>query len=829
MLGQEVRPMSPTLILDALWRDARLALRVLRRCPVFTATAVLTLAVGLGANAAIFSMVDALLLRALPYPEPERLALVSTYYRSSGFEGEQSSQDGRTWEILRDGARSVDLAVYSGWPSGANLYAGGSASHVQQQRVGAGFFRVLGVAPALGREIVPEEDVPNGPAVAVLAHGLWRRAFGGDPAILGRTILLKGEPHTVVGVMPEGFRSLGPADLWTPIRPSTSGEGGGTNYGVLARLRPGVTWAEADAEVGALAGAAWSGRVGDTETTARFFLTPLRSGLTGGLRGPLLMIWGAVGLVLAVVAANLASLMLARSGRRSREVAARIALGSGRSAVVRLVLVESLVLALAGGALGLAFGYVALQGLGGLARDALGVWQPLALDGRVAAATVLLALATSFSFGLGPALQASRLDPRSVLSETGGRGASGAASHWPRRLLVVGEVAVGVTLVIFAGLLVRTFTGLRALDPGFEPEGVITGTVSLDDARYRSREAIDALFERSLERIRSLPGVESAAVGLGLPYERPLNLGFQATRPDGTQTEPAAVSATYVTPGYFETLRIPLLEGRVLAESDRSESAPVAVVNRAFVTTYLGGQSPLLARLGIAGQEREIVGVVGNVLQNPAGLGGTDPIGDLPVVYLASAQVGDATFVLVHTWFQPSWIVRSALPAEAVVDGLAGVVREIDPRLPFAAFRDLAEVEASALARERFLMTLLAALAGVAVLLVALGIYGLMASTVAERTRELGIRLALGATVAQALRAVTVPGAVLAGAGIALGIGLALASARLVRHLLWGVSATDPWTFAAAAAALALVAILASLGPGLRVLRLDPARTLREE
>ncbi|HUF79370.1 MAG TPA: ABC transporter permease, partial [Thermoanaerobaculia bacterium] len=276
--------MSPALALDALGRDARLALRVLRRSPVFAAAAILTLAVGLGANAAIFTLVDTLLLRALPYPEPERLALVSTVYRSSGFEGEQLSQDGLTWEALRDGAASVDLAAYSGWPSGANLYAGGGASHVQQQRVGAGFFRVLGIAPALGREVSPEEDVPNGPAVAVLSHGLWQRAFGGDPAILGRTILLKGEPHTVVGVMPEGFRSLGPADLWTPLRPSPTGEGQGTNYGVLARLRPGVAWAEADAEIAAVGGAAWAERGSEIPATVSFALAPLRSGLTGELR-----------------------------------------------------------------------------------------------------------------------------------------------------------------------------------------------------------------------------------------------------------------------------------------------------------------------------------------------------------------------------------------------------------------------------------------------------------------------------------------------------------------------------------------------------------------
>jgi hypothetical protein len=312
--------MSPALALDALVRDARFALRVLRKSPVFTATAVLTLALGIGANATVFSMVDALLLRSLPYPEPERLAVVSTVYRSpEGGGGEQTSQDGHTWEALRDHAELSDLAV-SGYPTGVNLFAGGRAVHLEQQRVSAGFFRVLGVAPRIGREFAPEEDRPGGPAVALLSHGLWRSAFGGDPSIVGGTVLLAGEPHTVVGVMPEGFRGTFPAELWTPLRPSTTGEGGGTNYQIVARLAPGATWEQARAEVDALAGPVWEERfgadAGERGVSAQFSLVPLRDALTEGLRWPLVLLWSAVGLVLVVVCANLASLMLARSSGR---------------------------------------------------------------------------------------------------------------------------------------------------------------------------------------------------------------------------------------------------------------------------------------------------------------------------------------------------------------------------------------------------------------------------------------------------------------------------------------------------------------------------------
>jgi putative ABC transport system permease protein len=822
---------------DALGRDFRLAVRVLRKSPVFTVTAVLTLAIGIGANAAIFSVVDEVLLRALPYPEPDRLATIGTVYRAQDGEWESLNQTGALWETVRDRARSFDAAVSSGWVTGVNLSTGGHAVHVDQQRIGAGFFDVLGVAPRIGRGFEPEEDVPNGPAVAVLSHGVWTSAFGSDPEVIGSPILLRGEPYTVVGVMPEGFRSTAPADLWVPLRPTTTGEGEGTNYEVTVRLRGGVSWERASAEMESLGAAFWTEHAWGDEVSARFSLVPLRTGATQGLRGTLLILWAAAGVVLLIVCANLASLMLARSAARTREIAARMALGGGRGAVVRQVVVEGVVLAVLGGALGVVLGVLGLDILSGLARDALGIWQPIALDARVLVATGFVALATSLAFSLGPALHAARLDPRTVLAEGGARGTTGSA-HWPRRLLVVAEVALGVLLVVFAGLLARTFFELRGLDDGFEPEGVVAGTLSLQDARYTERAAIDRLLGDSLERLRRIPGIEGAAVGLGLPYQRLLNLGFRATRADGSQPEPQSVSVSYVTPGYFETLRVPLLRGRFLEEADGPDAAPVAVVNAAFVERYLAGGGrteaaaggdPLAARVAIANAERSIVGVVGDVLQDPSGLGGEDPLAAVPVVYLSSRQIEDDLFVLVHTWFQPSWIVRSALPFEPTTEAMRRALHETDPGLPFAGFQRLGEVEAEAIAYQRFLLTLVATLAVIAALLAALGIHGLIANSVIERTREIGIRLALGATRRQVLAAVTVPGVVLAAAGTVLGTALALASSRVVGHFLWRVSATDPWVLLGSAVMVVLVAAGASLAPGRRVLGLDPARTLREE
>ncbi len=824
---EEIYEMNSLPILETLWRDLRFAVRLMRKAPGFTTATVLTLAVGIGANTAIFSVVDALLLRPLPYPQPDRLAVVSTTFRSPRGEDTRTSQDGRTWELVRDHATVLEAAAYSDWVTGVNAVAHDRATYVQQQRVGAGFFRVLGVAPLVGREFRPEEDMPDGPPVAVLSYAFWAHVFDADPSVVGRSLLLRGEAYTVVGVMPKGFLSTAPADVWTPLRASTRGEGGGTNYGIAVRLKPGVTWAQANAEMAAIGHTRAAEYRNASNVTITFGLEPMQEGLSSDVRTPLLLLWGAVGLVLLIVCANVAGLMLARAGRRTREVATRMALGSGRAAVVRQLLVESAVLALAGAAVGVGLGYAALRGLLWLAAD-YGIWQPIAIDARVLAVTLGVALATSVLFGLAPALTASRLDVTAALTQTTTRGATGRAAHWPRRLLVAGEVAIGVLLVVSSALLVRTFVNLRSLNPGIDPRGVVTATFSMQDRRYATSAAMNQFFDASLERIRRLPGVEAAGVVLGLPYTRLLNLGFKYVgQADDGQYK--ITNLCYVTPGYFAALKQPIVRGRAITAADRAGTLPVAVVSEEFVRMYFKDRDPLGSRIALEGGEREIVGVAGNTEQRFSGVGQFAPLKPTAVIYIPARQTSDQFLALVHTWFEPSFAVRSATPAAETVADLRRAVRETDPLLPIAAVNDLNELQNAALAPQRFLMTLITTLGAIAAFLAIVGIHGLVAGAVVERTRELGIRLALGATVAQAVRAVALPGVGLAFAGVAVGSGLAVWTGRVLRAFLWGVSATDPQTVVTVGAGLLLVAAAASIAPALRVLRLDPAQTLRHE
>jgi predicted permease len=805
---------------DELARDLRYATRVLRKSPTFTAAAVATLALCIGANTAIFSVVDAVLLRPLPYPQPERLAAIARHWQNKGATGDDTPQTGRIWEAVRDGATYVDCAVLSDGSMGVNFAAGGKVEYVKQQRVSAGFFRVLGIAPLIGREFSADEDRPGGPAVTVLSYALWKRVFLGNPAVAGQAVTLRGEPYTIVGVMPASFQSSTPADLWTPLRPTPTGEGGGYNYAMVGRLRPGATWAQADAQIEAVGAPVLHE---NREASVRLHLISFQSGLTEDLRRPLLILWAAVGLVLLIGCVNIAGLLLARAAGRTRELATRMALGSGRAALVRQLLAESLVLGLCGGAAGAFLGWLGVQGLKALAQDSLNVWQIVELNWRVLAATGCASILAGVLFGLYPALVASRLEIRAALSEAG-RGVAGGRNPWPRRVLVASEVALGVVLLVGAGLLIRTFAHLQGLDPGFDAENVITAQLSLQDARYATNQRVNQLFDKSLARIRGLPGVESAAVTLSLPYERALNTGFKRLDGPHVDTESQIANMFYVTPEFFRVLRIPLLRGRVFTSADRSTTAPVVVVSDAFVKMYLGGDQPLGRHLDLG----EIVGVVGDV-QQQSGWGDGTPLAPMPDIYVPSTQVEDKFVLLVHTWFSPSWIVRSSGPAQGTIAGMQRALQAVDPQLPFAGFHSMEDVRYRALAQERFQAALLGALAGLALLLAAVGIYGLIANSVAERTRELGIRLALGATVPQAMGAVALPGVALALAGVVVGSVLAGFTSQLLRHLVWGVRPGDPVTFVAVGVGLLGVAAAASFLPALRVTRLNPAETLRQE
>jgi predicted permease len=486
------------------------------------------------------------------------------------------------------------------------------------------------------------------------------------------------------------------------------------------------------------------------------------------------------------------------------------------------------VLAGIGGIAGLAIGSVALDGLTWLAHDAYEIWQPVALDARSLAVAAALSLTACLLFGLGPAVHATRGNVQSRLVHTTARSVAGGASRWPRRALVGAQVALGVVLLIGAGLLVRTFTHLRGLDPGFDPDNLLTAAVSLQDDRYRTREQVNRLFDQTLAWTESAPGIDGAAVALEVPYKRLLNLGFRHLDGPEATAGGQTTSATYVSPGFFDVMRIPIRRGRAFNGGDRTDSTPVVIVSDAFVRQYFKGANPLGRRIAVAGAEREIVGQAGDVQVRP-GWGDNGPLSAMPLAYVPAGQVSDATLRLVHGWFAPTFVVRTRTSITDAAASLRRAVDTVDPLLPFANVRPISDVRAASLAPQRFLMALLAGLAAATVLLAAIGMHGLIATTVTERTREIGIRLALGATAGQTMRSIALPALALTAVGIAAGLLVSAFAVTAFRSFVWGVSTSDPLTFTAAPAILLVVATVAAVLPALRILRLDPAQTLRAD
>jgi predicted permease len=807
-----------------MW-DLRYAFRVLRKSPVFALTTIVTLALCVGANTAIYTVVDRLLLRPLPYPEPERLMMVVKHFERHGSSDDETGQTGAMWERLRDGVTTVDLAaVAGGFGGGVNLAVGRQVESVQQRRVSAGYFRLLGVPPSIGREFTAGEDRVHGPAAAILSHSLWARVFQSDPGIIGRSITLRGEPYTVVGVMPATLQSLEQVDLWTPARPCRMCEGGGDNYEFIARLRPGVSWAEADGQVASVAAPALDDQFRGRPFRVAAHLIPLQRGEMQEIRQPLLILWAAVGAVLLIGCVNIAGLLLARSVTRGPEIATRMAIGGGRRAIVRQLLIESLVLAACGGWAGVLIGYACVRVFSAQLTDALGM-NPFGLDVRVLTTTGGLSLLTSVVFGLFPALQASRVDLRAAMIESGGTAVAGGSTRWSRRVMVLAEVALGVVLLVGAGLLIRSFEHLVNRPPGFDGRNVVAGTLSLQDARYTTSEHVNELFARSLERMRAIPGVESAAVSLTLPYERALNEGWRFVG-GATPADVSVINVTYVTPDYFKTFRIPILRGRAFTDADTRSDAPFMIVNQAFVHRYTRDQDPIGRQIAI-GTVRTVVGVAGDIVEK-AGWGRYEPLDVVPAAYIPAAQTTDAFLQMVHTWFSPSWAVRLGRAQQGIIPAMQQAIQAVDPMLPFNKFRSMDDVRSETLSFQRALALLLGTMAGLAVLLAAVGIYGLVASSVGERTRELGIRVALGATPRETVRVAALPGIVLGAAGVAIGIALARLGSRVLEHLVWGVTVSDPLTFVVAASAVLAMALVATLVPSMRILRLDPVRSLRQ-
>ncbi|HVU48146.1 MAG TPA: ADOP family duplicated permease [Terracidiphilus sp.] len=814
---QRGAPWMETLVLDA-----RYGLRQLMRDRGFTLTVLLTLALAIGANTAIFSVVNALLIQSLPYTHPERMGTIFLHVEGAKPVDEMHAIDGAQWETLRDNVPSL-IAAVSGATSGVNLQAGQQAQYVHNARVSAHYFDVLAIRPLLGRTFTADDDRPNGPKAVMLSYALWHSVFGSEASIVGQVIRLKGESYTVIGVLPEGAQTPLNADLYTSLQPSRTGEGGGTNFQVITRLRDGATWQQADAEINR----AWAFRAADYAREypgggrLSFYSVALQRGETAGLRPKALTLMLAAGLILLIACANLAGLTLVRMARRTSEVATRMALGASQWRIQRQLWVENLMLAAAGGAVGTGVGFAALRGLLTLLPTHFLPVENVALDGRVLAFTLAVSLLTSVLFGMLPAMAMRRVDLRSSM---GSRAVAGVEKLRLRQCLIAGEVALSLVLLAGAGLLIRTLIHLENLPQGFNPEGIMTGKASLDDARFHDSAAFAQLLDESTTAMLRIPGVKNAAVGLSLPYERALNDGV--TFGDGKQAGQRVMTGeVYVTPEYFAALEMPLLSGRYFTDSDGPNTQPVAIVNRTFARKFYGDANPVghTINKGVV-----IVGVVADVPVAP-GLDSTAPLDSEQMVYIPAKQFSGKLLGLVHVWFQPSWIVRTARPVTGLTEEMQQAMADVDPGLPFSGFYSMKEVLAKRLAMQHVEVALLSTLAGLALLLSAVGIFALVANIVAQRTREIGIRIALGASLGQAMRHVSAMGVRAAAAGLGVGLALCAGVLPVMRSVLYGVAVYDATTGIAVVTTLVIVAFFAATAPALRVARIDPATTLREE
>jgi predicted permease len=821
---QAVRDQRAGAWLEVLSRDIRFGFRQLIHNPGFTFAVVVTLALSIGANTAIFSIVNALMLKTPPYPQPERMGTIFRVVTGGEHEDGMHGITGDQWELLRNSVPSVTAAVSSKSAGGVNLEAGRNVQYVHDGRISAQYLPLLGIHPILGRNLTEDEDRPQGPRSVILSYRLWHSVFGEDRSIVGKLIHLKGDSYTVIGILPNGVDTPLNADVYTALQPSRSGEGSGTNYDITIRLRDGATWQQADAEINR----AWAGwarefaRNMHIGAQVSFHAVPLQQGQAAKLRPETLALMSASGFILLIACANLAGLTVLRLSRRMPELATRMAVGATRWQIQRQLWIENLLLAGVGGLVGLGVGYLALHGLLSLLPKNFLPVAGVPMDGSVLGFTLGVSLLTSVLFGVLPAMTLRKFDLRSTMAS---HRVAGSERLRLRQALIAGEVALTAVLLAGSGLLIRTLVHLQTLPPGFNPSGVMTGKASLDDARYHYPAAFTQLLDWSTAAMKRIPGVENAAVGLTLPFESTLNAAFT---PDNGPEAGKLIQAdfVYITPGYFETLEIPLLAGRRFTADDGPNAPRVAVVNRSFARKFFGNSDAVGHTFD---KGTTIVGVVEDT-QISSGLNPVAPLQNEETLYEPAAQMLQPNVLaMVHTWFQPSWIVRSAGPIDGLTAQMQRALATVDPGLPFSGFYAMSDLQAQTLATQRIEVALLGAMAGLALLLSAVGIFALVSSMVTQRTKEIGIRMALGSTVRQAMSTVTVTGIRASAIGLGGGLVLCVATLRIMRSVLYGVGVYDAATLALVVLTLATVTLIASVIPALRVAHVDPARTLREE
>jgi putative ABC transport system permease protein len=814
-----------------LWQDLRYGLRLLAKSPGFTIVAVLTLALGIGANTAIFSVVNAVILRPLPFAAPDRLVAVwVTSLRSGATRGPSDYPDFADWRAQNH----VFEHMAAFHTADFTLTGTDEPAHVFGAVVSADLFPLLGEQAKLGRTFRPEEDekITDGARPVILSHGLWERRFGSDPNVLGRAISLDSQPYAVVGVMPAGFQypiQAKAIELWAPMtldsittdgsQPLTA-QRGAHYLGVIARLKPGVSLAQAQAELAALAGALQQ-QFPDTNKYHNATAQPELDRLVGDVRPALLVLFGAVGCVLLIACVNVANLLLARATTRQKEIAVRTALGAGRGRVLRQLLTESLLLALSGGALGLLLATWGTELLLALSPENIPRLADVHVDGRVLAFTALAALLTGVIFGLLPGLHATRPDLVESLKESGRGTTDGLRRNRLRSALVVAEVALALVPLVGAGLLIRSFLLLQRVNPGLDPHNVLTVNLGLPDARYTTSQQA-AFFAQLLPRLRALPGVRSASGVYPLPLSNDqIQVTFEIDGRAFAKSEEPATNYQAAAPDYFKTLRIPLLAGRDFTVADDEKAPPVIIVNESFAKQFFPHENALGKRIkpGLSttpGAEvmREIVGVVGDVkhrgLNVPSG----------PQVYEPEAQMPFDQLTLV-------------LRTDGDPRGLIGAVRDearlLDKDLPVFDVKTLEEYLSVSVAQPRFNTLLLAVFAGVALILAAVGLYGVMSYSVAQRTHEMGIRIALGAQQRDVVRLIAGQAFRLTLIGLAFGLASAWTATRWLSGLLFGVPPTDPLTFAVVAVLLCFVALAACYVPARRAMQVDPIIALRYE